>query len=224
MKKRDHLLLLRQVQEMEDEVASLQAKVARGRRGATAPPLSTQSLGDIVEEASSRFQTPESEDRSDNEAKVYHDHVRAKAAVKHKDPAMYEGKTVKEHTDWIYSCELVFCLKPFTYQKDSRRVLWVTMFLKGKLLEQWKHYEKNHGTDVTSWSSFTSILLDWVQTAANRSLTTGEKYQKAEQRAGQDVGTFQLYLKSTEDLLNHTTKGTHPHHSPPTPHHDVSQR
>src|SRR5204863_8466826 len=106
MKKRDCLLLLQQVRDMEDEVASLQAKVARGRRGSTAPPLSTQSLGDIVEEASSRFQTPEYEDRSDNDAKVYHDHVRAEAAVKHKDPAMYEGKTVKEHTDWIYSFEL----------------------------------------------------------------------------------------------------------------------
>ena len=100
---------------MEDEVASLQVKVVRGHHGSTAPLLSTQSLGDIVEEALSRFQTPESEDRSDNEAKVYHDHVRAEVAVKHKDPTMYEGKTVKEHTDWIYSCELVFCLKPFTY-------------------------------------------------------------------------------------------------------------
>src|SRR5438477_12840201 len=95
---------------MEDEVASLQVKVARGRRGSTAPPLSTQSLGDIVEEALSRFQTPESEDRSDNEVKVYHDHVRAEVAVKLKDPAMYEGKTVKEHTNWIYSCKLVFHL------------------------------------------------------------------------------------------------------------------
>src|SRR5438045_194374 len=186
---------------MEDEVASLQAKVVRGRRGSTAPPLSTQSLGDIVEEASSRFQTPESEDRSDNEAKVYRDHVRAEVAVKHKDPAMYEGKTVKEHTDWIYSCELVFRLKPFTYQKDSRCVLWVTMFLKGKPLEQWKRYEKNHGADVMLWSSFTSILLDWVQTAANRSLTAGEKYQKSEQRAGQDLRTFATYLQSIEDLL-----------------------
>src|SRR5436190_23178853 len=126
-KKRDHLLLLQQVRDIEDEVVSLQAKVARGRRGSTAPPLSTQSLGDIVEEASSRFQTPESEDRSDNEAKVYCDHVRAEVAVKHKDPTMYEGKTVKEHTDWIYSCELVFHLKPFTYQKDSHCVLWVMM-------------------------------------------------------------------------------------------------
>ena len=107
MKKCDHLLLLQQVQDMEDEVASLQAKVARGHRGSTAPPLSTQSLGNIVKEASSRFQTPESKDRSDDEVKVYHDHVRAKVAVKHKDPAMYEGKTVKEHTDWIYSCKLV---------------------------------------------------------------------------------------------------------------------
>ena len=114
---------------------------------------------------------------------------------------MYEGKTVKEHTDWIYSCELVFCLKPFTYQKDSHHVLWATMFLKGKPLEQWKHYKKNHGTDVTLWSSFTSILLDWVQTAANQSLTTGEKYQKVEQRAGQDVRTFAMYLQSIEDLL-----------------------
>src|SRR5438045_8688613 len=188
---------------MEDEVASLQAKVARGRRGSTAPPLSTQSLGDIVKEASSRFQTLESEDRSDNEAKVYCDHVRAKVAVKHKDPTMYEGKTVKEHTNWIYSCELVFRLKPFTYQKDSHCVLWATMFLKGKPLEQWKCYEKNHGADVMSWSSFTSILLDWVQTAANRSLTTGEKYQKAEQRAGQDVRTFAMHLQSIEDLLKH---------------------
>src|SRR5438045_6320873 len=201
MKKCDCLLLLQQVQDMEDEVASLQAKVARGCCSSTAPLLSTQSLGDIVEEALSRFQTPESEDRSENEAKVYHDHVRAEVAVKHKDPAMYEGKTVKEHTDWIYSCELVFCLKPFTYQKDSCHVLWVMTFLKGKLLEQWKCYEKNHGTDVTSWSSFTSILLDWVQTAANRSLTAGEKYQKAEQRAGQDVRTFAMYLQSIKDLL-----------------------
>ena len=206
MKKRDCLLLLQQVRDMEDEVASLQAKVVRGRRGSTAPPLSTQSLGDIVEEALSRFQTPESEDRSNNEAKVYRDHVRAEAAVKHKDPAMYEGKTVKEHTNWIYSCELVFHLKPFTYQKDSHCVLWAMMFLKGKPLEQWKHYEKNHGADVMSWSSFTSILLDWVQMAANWSLTTGEKYQKAEQRAGQDVRTFAMYLQSIEDLLEPYTE------------------
>src|SRR5438045_8629064 len=114
---------------------------------------------------------------------------------------MYVGKTVKEHTNWIYSCELVFCLKPFTYQKDSHHVLWVTMFLKGKSLEQWKHYKKNHGADVMSWSSFTSILLDWVQMATNWSLTAGEKYQKAEQRAGQDVRTFEMYLQSDEDLL-----------------------
>jgi len=37
--------------------------------------------------------------------------------------------------------------------------------------------------------------------AANWSLTTGEKYQKAEQRAGQDVRTFATYLQSIEDLL-----------------------
>src|SRR5438045_2526272 len=41
MKKRDHLLLLQQVRDMEDEVVSLQAKVVRGRRGSTELRLSS---------------------------------------------------------------------------------------------------------------------------------------------------------------------------------------
>src|SRR5436190_11255069 len=45
MKKHDCLLLLQQVRDMEDEVVSLQVKVARGHRSSTAPLLSTQSLG-----------------------------------------------------------------------------------------------------------------------------------------------------------------------------------
>ncbi len=114
----------------------------------------------------------------------YQEGLKAEAAIKMKDPAMYEGKTLKEHTDWCYSCTQVFRLKPITYKLEHRRVLWAATFLKGRPLENWKRYEKNKGADSTSWEEFEELLLNWVQTAANRSLTAGEKYQKAEQRAG----------------------------------------
>ena len=130
--------------------------------------------------------------------------LKAESLVKHKEPPQYEGKLVKEHTDWLYACNLVFWLKPYTYDIDETCILWVSTFLKGKAMEQWKQYERDHGEDKTSWAIFTDKLLDWVQTPANWNLSYAEKYEKAEQQLGQDVRQFAVYLQGTEDVLSDT--------------------
>ena len=113
--------------------------------------------------------------------------LKAKSLVKHKEPLQYKGKSVKEHTDWLYACNLVFWLKPYTYDVDETRILWASTFLKGKAMEQWKQYERDHREDKTLWAIFTDKLLDWVQTPANWNLSYAEKYEKAEQQLRKDV-------------------------------------
>lgn len=127
--------------------------------------------------------------------------LRMESALKVSDPPLYEGKNIKEHDHFHRHCETVFRLKPVTYTAESTRVTWASSFFRGRPSDLWARYEKENGQDHILWEAFVDLLLDWVQTPANRHLAVAEKFEACVQLPSQDVRGFSLYLQSLEDKL-----------------------
>lgn len=213
---------LRQVEAeliLAEEVATLEARIARRRANLEmlrADPGDTPISEDSSEEYSHddegqrgrpRGQSKRARIRaptmSESEAAPtsHKEQINAESKYKISDLSEYEGRSIKEHTNFINACELAFRIKPVTYTSNRSRVLYAAQWLRKKPAEQWTRYEKTNGKDITTWEDFVTILLDWVQSPKNRHLATAEKFESAIQGPTQDVRGFALYLQSLEDEL-----------------------
>ena len=88
--RRDELLALQQLRELEEEVAQLEG---RGQR----PPPAEANLPP-ARNLATRTQSAASPP----------DFAHARRTLKPKDPAEYKGKTIKEHREFIRSYEIAF--------------------------------------------------------------------------------------------------------------------
>jgi len=127
--------------------------------------------------------------------------VKFESTVKIKDPPVYNGKTIKEHTDWVRACSIAFDNRPVSFKYGITRVRWSSQYLGQRPAELWARYQRTKGKNKTKWGPFKKLLLDWVQTTANRSLAAAEKYETAIQGPTQGVRSFHLHLETIEDAL-----------------------
>lgn len=215
-----------ELRRLETEVEELRAVDTSQRRPSSAhPPLRTrlessdESLSDDgdrrrgrQEGSSKRPRNHATQEQSREETEVIipvrgrtaagdNAALRMEAALKVSDPPLYEGKSIKEHIHFCRHCETVFRLKPVTYTAESTRVIWASSFFRGRPSDLWARYEKENGQDSILWEGFVDLLLDWVQTPANRHLAVAEKFESCVQLPSQDVRGFSLYLQNLEDKL-----------------------
>ena len=87
------------------------------------------------------------------------------------EPAPYEGRSYREHIEFIRACELVFEIRQETYKKDKDRVLFATSYLRGDAQDDWYIYkhnrvwqDKERGEKSTgpSWEEFRDVLRECV--------------------------------------------------------------
>jgi hypothetical protein len=109
----------------------------------------------------------------------------------------YRGKTAREHSEFVTSCELAFRLEPESNKSDALRCDFAATWLAGEPRDAWLRHEKEPGFRKT-WEGFKSFLLDLVQDPVNRTIATAVRYEEARQRVGQTTQAFAAYLETLE--------------------------
>ena len=189
--RRDELLALQHLRELEEEVAQLEG---RGQR----PPPAEANLPP-ARNLATRTQSAASPP----------DFAHARRTLKPKDPAEYKGKTIKEHREFIRSCEIAFRLLPQEFYTDRDKVIWSMQYLGGDPRELWyAHFERTFEArgEMPTWEYFKQYLLDLLSDPINRSLEAATAHSHAMQRKDQTVRSFATYLDVLEDQLTAYTE------------------
>lgn len=121
--------------------------------------------------------------------------------LKTNDPPVYTGRTIVEHTRFIYACERTFRVNPRQYQSEQRRVDWAASFLRDAAQDSWRQHEALAPEYGYSWEEFKTFLLDRIQDPANRAASYNDRWFNAKQRDGQTVQAFAAWLTSLEPEL-----------------------
>ncbi|ELR03320.1 hypothetical protein GMDG_06067 [Pseudogymnoascus destructans 20631-21] len=121
-------------------------------------------------------------------------------SIRPRQIAPYKGRTVREHSEFVTSCELSFRLEPSLNKSDELRCNLAAMWLEGEPRDAWLRHEKEPDFQKT-WKGFKKFLLDLVEDPVNRGLSTAIKYEEARQRPGQSAQTFATYLETLEGEL-----------------------
>ena len=126
---------------------------------------------------SSLFNSNGSRKRSSTSA---HDSHRAKCSLKPRDPKPYKGGNLKEHREFIRSCEMAFELTLENFSTERQRVMWAMQYLEGDPREAWwTHWERMSNTDNMIWKEFKDFLLDQVSDPINCTLEAATKHSHA---------------------------------------------
>lgn len=182
--RRDELTKARTLQALEAEIARLERE--------TSPVASTIEAPEVTLLSSRKRGAGSPTSNS-----------RVKRTLRPKDPAEYRGKSLREHREFVRSCETAFCLVPQDFYNDRDKVLWSMQYLKGDIRDLWyTHYERTYSAlESPTWSYFKNYLLDLLSDPVNRSLEAAMSHAAAEQRKDQTVRAFAGYLEILEDQL-----------------------
>jgi hypothetical protein len=167
------------------EIQARQARIDKARRLLGGVPESSTPQDD-VDTLSSRSYTDDSSRSS---------------AIRLATPDLYYGKTLKEHTNFIWQCDVNFRRDPRQFNDDVAKVLYAMQYLRGEPRDRWRARETEQGRDQASWQIFLDFLLDLIQNPVNRQLNTAQRYADARQRVHQSVHTYVTYIESLEDEL-----------------------
>jgi hypothetical protein len=98
-----------------------------------------------VDESEASFQTVASSDRSLTPASsISHDGV--PRSWRPRAISEYKGKTVREHSEFITSCELAFRLEPEANKSDELRCDFAATWLAGEPRDAWLRHERELGS------------------------------------------------------------------------------
>jgi hypothetical protein len=192
-KRRNELIALQRLRELEEEVAQLESQEPAAR-----PPRLSSNTSETLA-PTSRMQGAAGSPRS----------AHAKRTLKPKDPSEYRGKNIKEHREFVRSCELAFRLLPQEFCTDHDKVIWSMQYLGGDPRELWyAHFERSFEASGTTptWEYFKQHLLDLLSDPINRSLEAATAHSHAMQRKDQTVRSFATYLDILEDQLTPYTE------------------
>lgn len=123
-----------------------------------------------------------------------------------KPPPDYRGRSIREHKDFFWACELVFRDSPDFFQEDADKILMALQYLKGEPADAYKREEKRVGKDLITWDEFEKLLLDEVADPVNRLFTVAQRHQDAMHGATQKAAEFVTYLESLEEELEPYTE------------------
>ena len=115
----------------------------------------------------------------------------------------YWGKSLREHTDWVRDCDVVFRRSSDHFVTHTDRILYAMYSLKGDPKEQWYEWEKNHPVEESDviWDDFTEFLKDLIQDPVHRAATIAQALQDAKQRPTQSARNFDAYMATLENQL-----------------------
>jgi hypothetical protein len=192
-KRRDELLALQQLRELEEEVARLEEYEQN------APPAGERDNVSRAQDLATRRQGA-----AEPTGSTY-----TKRTLKPKDPAEYRGKTIKEHREFVRSCEVAFRLLPQEFDTNRDKVIWSMQYMGGEPRELWyAHFERTFEArgEIPTWEYFKQYLLDLLSDPINRSLEAATAHSHAMQRKDQTVRSFATYLDVLEDQLTAYTE------------------
>lgn len=114
----------------------------------------------------------------------------------------YNGKSTREHREWVRSATNAFRLAPQKFHSDNVKIGWAAQFLRGTPYATWSEHEEAMGPEETpTWTYFTTFLLDQIEDPVNRGLDALLEYEEAKQRDGQSTVNFNTYLMGLESQL-----------------------
>lgn len=192
-KRRDELQALRRLRQIEAEIAQLE-DLERG----TSPTTPATETPEVQVTGARKRSAPEAL------APPY-----ARRTIRIKDPPAYRGKNLKEHREFIRSCEIAFRVLPQEFLRDNEKVIWAMQYLEGDPRELWyTHYERTLNTreEPVTWAYFRQYLLDLLSDPINRGLEAATSHAQAMQRKDQSVRAFATYLEVLEEQLTPYTE------------------
>ena len=114
----------------------------------------------------------------------------------------YKGENIKQHSDFVYHCELAYRANRERFASDNAKILFAASHLDGQPLQYWKNHEQEHGEDNTTWLEFKTFLLDLIQHPVIRKTTASINYYNAKQGDSQTVANYANYLVKLEQELD----------------------
>ncbi len=121
-------------------------------------------------------------------------------------PAAYYGKNLKEHREFIRSCELVFRQAPVQYAHDETKISAVLPYAKGSAGEAFDREEERLRLNRFTWEGFVQFLLDLAEDPVNHMFTVAQQYKEARQGQNQKVMDLLTYLETLEAQLQPYTE------------------
>lgn len=79
----------------------------------------------------------------------------------------YEGKSMRELEQWVWSSRTVFLLAPDYFTTDSRKILYTMQYLKGAPRRSWYCYENDHPVDAITWDTYVEYLKNLIRGSMN---------------------------------------------------------
>jgi len=121
-----------------------------------------------------------------------------------KEPPIYKGKSIKEHQEYVLSCDIAFLQAPRLYKEDIQKITWAMQYLSGDPRDRWVNWWIANPVErlVATWPFFTTFLLDLLDDPVARLLDAHEKYVEAKQREGQSARQFLTYMETLEAQLD----------------------
>jgi hypothetical protein len=123
------------------------------------------------------------------------------SSVRLATPELYYGKSLKDHTNFMWQCDVNFRRDPRQFRDDASKVLYAMQYLRGEPRDRWRAQESTVGRDQATWQEFSDFLLDLIQNPVNRQLNTAQKYADARQKPNQSVHAYVTYIESLEEEL-----------------------
>ena len=117
------------------------------------------------------------------------------------DPKEYWGKSLKEYTEFIRTCERNFNTRPRSYRKHRYRVLYAASWLRSDPANDWNLQEEKVGLDNVTWEGFKSALMESLKPEALRKAEYYRKHRQAIQGKHQSAQQFVAHLKILEQHL-----------------------
>jgi hypothetical protein len=126
---------------------------------------------------------------------------RSSGSIRLATPETYYGKSLKEHTNFMWQCDVNFRRDPRQFSDDASKVLYAMQYLRAEPRDRWRAQEATFGRDQATWQEFSDFLLDLIQNPVNRLLTQAQRYSDARQKPNQSVHSYVTYVENLEDEL-----------------------
>ena len=141
-----------------------------------------------------------SDDESADEAPPSHKRRQYDINLHIPDPARYAGRSYREYTAYIRSCEQRFEARPYEFGTDKARALYVKAWSEGEAQDSL--YRRLEGADTTpTWEELKMFLRGLVSPVAQRLQDAARAYHGAKQRKDQTINSFITYVEGLEETM-----------------------
>ena len=119
-----------------------------------------------------------------------------KRIFKSKKLSQYNGKSIREHIDYIWNCITVFQLIFKKFQMKNFKIIFAMQILVDESKKSWYHFKKNHFDHWYTFKNYSDFLLNLVKNPMNHQLHSVQLFNDAKQLKEQSIHAFDAYLNS----------------------------